>query len=71
MNIKTLLPELRKVVGDMAEELFARSTRDATINAGPIVPDDARTRRPRTRRYDRSRLQLDANREVKKGTQGA
>jgi hypothetical protein len=32
--IKTLLPELRKVVGELAEDLLARSTRDATINAG-------------------------------------
>ena len=34
MNIKTLLPELRKLVVDLAEDLLVRSTSDATIGAG-------------------------------------
>ncbi|MFI5457945.1 MAG: restriction endonuclease, partial [Isosphaerales bacterium] len=34
MNIKTLLPELRKLVTDLAEDLLARATSDATIDAG-------------------------------------
>jgi hypothetical protein len=34
VHIKTLLPELRNLVGELAEDLLARSTSDATINAG-------------------------------------
>ncbi len=34
MNIKTLLPELRKLVTNLAEDLLARSTGNATIDAG-------------------------------------
>lgn len=34
VQIKTLLPELRNLVGELAEDLLARSTSDATINAG-------------------------------------
>ncbi len=34
MNIKTLLPELRKLVAELAEDLLARSTSDATIDSG-------------------------------------
>ena len=34
MNIKTLLPELKRLVSELAEDLLARSTSDATINAG-------------------------------------
>jgi len=34
MNIKTLLPELRKLVTDLAEDLLARATSDAKIDAG-------------------------------------
>lgn len=34
VEIKTLLPELRELVGELAEDLLARSTSDATINAG-------------------------------------
>ncbi|MFO0877869.1 MAG: BREX-2 system adenine-specific DNA-methyltransferase PglX [Gemmataceae bacterium] len=34
MNTKTLLPELRALVGELAEDLLARSTSDATIDAG-------------------------------------
>jgi hypothetical protein len=34
VNIKTLLPELRNLVAELAEDLIARSTSDATIDAG-------------------------------------
>ena len=34
VQIKTLLPELRNLVGELAEDLLARSTSDAKINAG-------------------------------------
>ena len=34
VNIKSLLPELRELVGELAEDLLARSTSDATVNAG-------------------------------------
>jgi len=34
VDIKTLLPELRKLVGGLAEDLLTRSTSDATINDG-------------------------------------
>lgn len=34
VQIKTLLPELRKLVGELAEDLLARSTSDAKINSG-------------------------------------
>ena len=34
VDIKTLLPELRKLVGELTEDLLARCTSDATINAG-------------------------------------
>jgi hypothetical protein len=34
MNIKTLLPELRKLVTGLADDLLVRSTSDATIDAG-------------------------------------
>ena len=34
MNIKTLLPELRKLVTGLAEDLLVRSTSDAKIDAG-------------------------------------
>lgn len=34
VEIKTLLPELRNLVGELAEDLVARSTSDAKINAG-------------------------------------
>ncbi len=34
VDIKTLLPELRKLVGELTEDFLARCTSDATINAG-------------------------------------
>jgi hypothetical protein len=34
VQIKTLLPELRNLVGELAEDLLARSTSDAKINSG-------------------------------------
>jgi hypothetical protein len=34
IDIKSLLPELRNLVGDFAEDLLARSTSDAKIDAG-------------------------------------
>jgi hypothetical protein len=34
MNIKTLLPELRKLVSELAEDLLARATSDAEIDTG-------------------------------------
>lgn len=34
VEIKTLLPELRNLVGDLAEDLLARSTSDAKIDSG-------------------------------------
>ncbi len=34
VDIKTLLPELRKLVAELAEDLLARSTSDAKIDAG-------------------------------------
>lgn len=34
VDIKTLLPELRKLVGELTEDLIARCTSDATINTG-------------------------------------
>jgi hypothetical protein len=34
VNIKSLLPELKNLVGELAEDLLARSTSDAKINAG-------------------------------------
>lgn len=34
VDITTLLPELRELVGELAEDLLARSTSDAKINAG-------------------------------------
>src|ERR1700732_3431472 len=34
MNIKSLLPELRKLVTELGEDLLVRSTSDATIDAG-------------------------------------
>lgn len=34
VDIKTLLPELRKLVGELTEDLIARCTSDSTINAG-------------------------------------
>jgi hypothetical protein len=34
VDIKTLLPELRHLVGELAEDLLARSTENADIDAG-------------------------------------
>ena len=34
VDIKTLLPELRDLVGELAEDLLARSTETADIDAG-------------------------------------
>ena len=34
VDMKTMLPELRRLVRELAEDLLARSASDATINAG-------------------------------------